>query len=309
MSRRAGVFVPLLKLALTVVVAGALLAGMLLPWIGGPAVAAQQSTSLLGDLPLELTNEPPAGNTVMLAANGEVITSFYEQNRAPVAADAIAEVMKQAMVAIEDARFYDHRGLDMQGTIRALVTNVAAGGVQEGGSTLTQQLVKQTLLQTADTPEERHSATEQTLGRKLREARFAMALEDVYTKDEILSRYLNIVYFGSNAYGVQPASRAFFGVDAADLTLTQAALLAGLVQSPSDDDPFTNPEGATVRRNQVLTRMAAQGYISQVEAAEAKAAPLGLAPTPAPRRGCVEAGVGASPSGAAFASAASTSVM
>ena len=120
-----------------------------------------------------------------------------------------------------------------------------------------------------------------------------MALEDVYTKDEMLTRYLNIVYFGSNAYGVQPASRAFFGVDAADLTLTQAALLAGLVQSPSDDDPFTNPEGATVRRNQVLTRMAAQGYISQVEAAEAKAAPLGLAPRPAPRRGCVEASVGA----------------
>src|SRR5688572_17059253 len=92
-------------LALSVVLAGALLAGMLLPWIGGPAVAAQQSTSLLGDLPLELTDEPPAGNTVMLAANGEVITSFYEQNRAPVAADAVAEVMKQAMVAIEDARF------------------------------------------------------------------------------------------------------------------------------------------------------------------------------------------------------------
>ena len=293
MDRRAGTFVTVLKLALTVVVAGALLAGMVLPWIGGPAVAAQRSTSLLGDLPLELTDEPPAGNTVMLAANGEVITSFYEQNRAPVASEAIAEVMKQAMVAIEDARFYEHRGLDMQGTIRALVTNVAAGGVQEGGSTLTQQLVKQTLLQTAATPEERHSATEQTVGRKLREARFAMALEEVYGKDEILTRYLNIVYFGRNAYGVQPAAQAFFGVDAAELTLTQAALLAGLVQSPSDDDPFTNPEGATVRRNQVLTRMAAQGYLSEVEAAEAKAAPLGLAPAPAPRRGCVQASVGA----------------
>src|SRR4029450_1435033 len=103
MSRRAGVFVPLLKLVLTVVVAGALLAGMLLPWIGGPPVAPQQSTSLLGDLPLELTDEPPAGNTVMLAADGEVITSFYEQNRAPVEPEAIADVMKHAMVAIEDA--------------------------------------------------------------------------------------------------------------------------------------------------------------------------------------------------------------
>ncbi|GAA3158245.1 transglycosylase/D,D-transpeptidase PonA2 [Blastococcus jejuensis] len=283
----------LLKLAVTVVVAGALLAGMLLPWVGGPALAAQQSTSLLGDLPLELTDEPPAGNTVMLAANGEVITSFYEQNRDPVASEDIADVMKHAMVAIEDARFYEHRGLDLQGTLRALVTNVAAGGVQEGGSTLTQQLVKQTLLQTADTPEERRSATEQTLGRKLREARFAMALEEVYSKDELLTRYLNIVYFGGNAYGVQPAARALFGVDAADLTLTQAALLAGLVQSPSDDDPFSNPEGATIRRNQVLGRMAEQGYITPDEAAEAKAAPLALTPEPAPRRGCVEASVGA----------------
>jgi membrane peptidoglycan carboxypeptidase len=293
MDRRLSTLVTVLKLAVTVVVAGALLAGMLLPWVGGPALAAQQSTSLLGDLPLELTDEPPAGNTVMLAANGEVITSFYAENRAPVAADQIADVMKQAMVAIEDARFYEHRGLDVQGTIRALVTNLAAGGVQEGGSTLTQQLVKQTLLQTADTPEERHSATEQTLGRKLREARFAMALEEIYTKDEILSRYLNIVYFGRNAYGVQPAARALFGVDASALTLTQAALLAGLVQSPADDDPVTNPEGATIRRNQVLGRMAAQGYITPEAAAEAKAAPLGLAVSPPPRRGCVQASVGA----------------
>ena len=166
-----------------------------------------------------------------------------------------------------------------------MLTNLAAGGVQEGGSTLTQQLVKQTLLQTADTPEERAAADEQTLGRKLREARLALALEDTYSKDELLTRYLNIVYFGQNAYGVQPAARAFFGVDASALTLTQAALLAGLVQSPSDDDPFTDPEGATVRRNQVLTRMAAQGYITPAERDAAIAAPLGLAPGPGPAAG------------------------
>src|SRR3712207_3564689 len=205
----------LLKLAATVVVAGVLVAGLVFPWVGGPAVAAQQSTSLLGDLPTELTVDAPPANTVLLAANGEVITSFYEENRAPVPSDGIAEVMKQAMVAIEDARFYEHHGLDVQGTTRALLTNIAAGGVQEGGSTLTQQLVKQTLLQTADTPEERRAATEQTVGRKLREARLALALEDAYTKDELLTRYLNIVYFGQNAYGVQPAAQAFFGVDAA----------------------------------------------------------------------------------------------
>ena len=165
--------------------------------------------------------------------------------------------------------------------------------MQEGGSTLTQQLVKQTPLQSADSNEGRNAATEQTLARKIREARLALALEDTYSKDELLTRYLNIVYFGLNAYGIQPAARAFFGVDASALTLTQAALLAGLVQSPRDDDPFVNPEAATIRRNQVLDRMAAQGYITPAEEAAAAAAPLGLAPAPAPRRGCVDASVGA----------------
>src|SRR3954463_8473189 len=246
----------LLKLLSTIVVAGVLLAGLLFPWIGGPALGAQRSTGLLGDPPVELTEEPPAPNTVMLAADGEVITQFYEQNRAPVAGDQIAEVMKQAMVAIEDARFYEHHGLDVQGTLRALVRNISSGGVQEGGSTLTQQLVKQTLLQTADTPEEQFAAVEQTVGRKLREAQLALALEDQYSKDEILARYLDIVYFGQNAYGIQPAARAFFGVDAGALSLTQAALLAGLVQSPAHDDPFTDPEAAAARRDEVLSRMA-----------------------------------------------------
>jgi membrane peptidoglycan carboxypeptidase len=200
--------------------------------------------------------------------------------------------MKQAMVAIEDARFYEHNGLDVQGTLRALVKNIAAGEVQEGGSTLTQQLVKQTLLQSAHTPQEAAAAIEESVGRKLREARLALAMEDTYSKDEILTRYLNIVYFGHNAYGIQAAARAFFGIDAAALNLPQAALLAGLVQSPTHDDPFVTPEGATIRRNQVLARMAAQGYITPEALDAAVAAPLGLAPAPAPRRGCAEASVG-----------------
>src|SRR3954451_10288226 len=283
----------LLKLLSTIVVAGVLLAGLLFPWIGGPALGAQRSTGLLGEPPVELTDEPPPGNSVMLAADGEVMTQFYDQNRAPVAHDQIAEVMKQAMVAIEDARFYEHHGLDVQGTVRALLTNIASGGVEEGGSTLTQQLVKQTLLQTASTPEERGAAVEQTVGRKLREARLALALEDEYSKDEILTRYLDIVYFGQNAYGILPAARTFFGVDASALTLPQAALLAGLVQSPTHFDPFLDPDAATKRRNVVLSRMADQGYITHQQATETSAAPLGLSPAPAPPRGCVQATVGA----------------
>jgi membrane peptidoglycan carboxypeptidase len=292
MEKRASTFRTLCVLALSIVLAGTLLAGLLMPWLGGPALAAQQSTSFLGDPPEELTDHPPPANTTVLAANGELITSFYRENRAPVAGDQIAEVMRQAIVAIEDARFYEHGGVDVQGIVRALVANLAAGEVMEGGSTLTQQLVKQTLLQSTDDPAEREAAIEQTVGRKLREARLALDLEDRYAKDELLTRYLNIVYFGQNAYGVQPAARAYFGVDASALTLTQAALLAGLVQSPSDDDPFVNPEAATIRRNRVLDRMAEQGYITPEQEAEATLAPLGLAPAPAPRRGCVEASVG-----------------
>ena len=144
--------VPSRKLAATIVVAGALLAGLLLPWVGGTGLVARNSASLLDALPVELTDKTPAGNSRVLAADGSLITNFYENNRTPVASDQIADVMKQALVDIEDSRFYDHNGLDVQGTLRALVTNVAAGSVQEGGSTLTQQLVKQTLLQTATTP-------------------------------------------------------------------------------------------------------------------------------------------------------------
>ena len=197
-----------LKLGLTIAVAGSLVAGLMLPWVAGPAVAAQQGTSLLGDPPDELTDEQPAGNTVVLAADGTPITYFYDENRQPVASDQIADVMKDALVSIEDARFFQHNGLDVQGTARALVKNVVAGTVQEGGSTLTQQLVKQTLLQTATSTEAGEAAIERSVARKLREARLALALEGLYDKDELLTRYLNIVYFGRNAYGVQAAASA-----------------------------------------------------------------------------------------------------
>ena len=248
-------------LALTVVVAGALLAGLLLPWVGGPALVAQQSTSLLGDPPLELTDEPPAGQhrDAGRQRRGDHAPSTRRTGRRSRATQ-IAEVMKQAMVAIEDARFYEHGGLDVQGTLRALVTNVAAGEVQEGGSTLTQQLVKQTLLQSADTargarrppPSRRSAASSARRGWRWR-WRTPTARTSCSPATSTSSTS------GRTPTAIQPAARAFFGVDASALTLTQAALLAGLVQSPSDDDPFTNPEGATIRRNQVLDRMADAG--------------------------------------------------
>jgi membrane peptidoglycan carboxypeptidase len=291
-AHRPRVIATLAKLAVAVALAGVLLAGMLLPVVGGAGLAARSSAGLLEALPVELTDQTPSGNTVVTAADGTPITNFYENNRTPVTADQIAPVMQQAIVAIEDSRFYDHNGIDVQGTLRALAANVAAGGVAEGGSTLTQQLVKQTLLQTADTPEERAAATEQTVGRKLREARLALALEETYAKEEILTRYLNIAYFGAGAYGIQAAAQRYFSVSAAALTLTQAATLAGLVQSPADDDPLANPDAATARRDVVLNRMAQVGAITTQERDQAVAAPLTTAPTPPPPNGCAAAATG-----------------
>jgi membrane peptidoglycan carboxypeptidase len=274
-------------LIVAVPVAGALIAGMLLPWVVGPGLAARSTANLLSPLPTELAEGTLAGNTVVLAADGSLITFFYRNNRTPVAADQIAEIMKQALVDIEDARFYDHKGLDVEGTLRALAHNVAAGSVVEGGSTITQQLVKQSLLQAAVTPEERAEATEESVARKLREARLALALEQQHSKSEILTRYLNIVYFGRGAYGIQAAAQRYFSVNAADLTLPQAAMLAGLVQTPANDDPLTNPEGAVERRNQVLQRMHTLGHISAQELADISAQPVAVAPSPPPPNGCV----------------------
>ncbi|KQS68708.1 penicillin-binding protein [Modestobacter sp. Leaf380] len=282
----------LAKLTATVVVAGALVAGMMLPFVGGSGLVARNSASLLDALPVELTDQTPNGNTTVLAADGQVLTQFYENNRTPVTADQISPVMKQAIVDIEDSRFYEHNGLDVQGTLRALAANVAAGGVAEGGSTLTQQLVKQTLLQTADTPEEAAAADEQTVGRKLREARLALALEETYSKDEILTRYLNIAYFGSGAYGIQAAAQRYFSVNAIDLDLAQASVLAGLVQSPTNDDPIANPEAGQARRDTVLNRMHDLEHITDQELADTTAAPIAVVPGQNPPNGCIDSSIG-----------------
>ena len=281
-----------LLLFVAVPLAGVLIAGLVSPWIVGSGLVARSSADLLTPLPSALGDSVLPGNTVVLAADGSVLTYFYRENRTPVSSDRIAPVMKQALVDIEDARFYEHHGIDLEGTARALVSNLIAGGVREGGSTLTQQLVKQTLLQTAASAEDRQAATEQSIGRKLREARLALAMEERYTKDEILTRYLNLVYFGEGAYGVEAAARRYFGVAAADLDVLQAATLAGLVQTPTADNPVTDPVRATVRRNQVLQRMHTQGHLSAADLASLTTQPMATAPTPSPPNGCVGAVLG-----------------
>ncbi|WP_345401392.1 transglycosylase domain-containing protein [Nonomuraea salmonea] len=195
--------------------------------MSGGGLAAKNAVNTFVDLPPAPREEQLAQVTRLLDRNGRPFAQFYEANRTTVRLGSVAPVMRQAIVAIEDARFYEHGGLDVRGTLRALLTNTQAGGIRQGGSSLTQQLVKNILVESARTDAERDKARAPNLARKINELRLALALERKYRKDEILERYLNIAYFGAGAHGVQAAARRFFSTSAARLTLTQAATLAG----------------------------------------------------------------------------------
>lgn len=274
---------------------GVLFAGLALPVVAGLGLTARESADTFADLPADLEPGPMAQTSYLFDAESDRLATFYEENRIPVGLDAIAPVMKDAILAIEDDRFYDRGPIDIQGTLRAFLRNVEAGATQGGGSTLTQQYVKQVRISQATTPEEvqevQASSGVEGYRRKLEELRMAVQVEQELSKDEILERYLNIAYFGSGAYGVEAAARTYFSTSAAELTLTQAALLAGVVQQPNAYDPTNDPEAALGRRNVVLNRMAATGRSTEQEAAEARRTDLGLNPTPTPN-GCVNSYAG-----------------
>ncbi len=200
--------------------------------------------------------------------------------------------MKLAIVSIEDKRFADHNGVDLQGTLTGLFGYLRAADDTRGGSTIEQQYVKNyNLLVMAQTDAERRAAVETTPARKLREMRMALALDKALSKPEILTRYLNLVSFGNGAYGVQDAARTYFGIDAGDLNWQQAALLAGMVQSTSALNPYTNPDAALARRNLVLDTMIENLPDKADELRAAKAQPLGILPRPDTLpQGCIAAG-------------------
>lgn len=279
---RAGFVATIVRLS---VVAGVLVAAMIVPAAAIVAVSTSRATTEILNMPLEVEDRATPQTSRLLAADGSLIAYFYDENREDVALNNIAPVMQQAILAIEDDRFYDHGAIDIEGTFRALVNNASEGQTQ-GGSTITQQLVKLTLLQQASTDEERKAAVEQSVSRKVRELKIAIDFEKKYTKDEILERYLNIAYYGDGAYGIAAAARHFFSVEPADLTTAQAATLAGLVKNPVAFDPNTYPERALQRRNTVLVVMERQGKISSSESTALQASDLGLKITEFPN-GCV----------------------
>ncbi len=211
--------------------------------------------------------EPPSQATRIYAANGELIASLYRENRQIVSLADIPPVLRQAVLASEDERFFTHRGIDPRGMVRAMWRNVREGELVEGGSTITMQLARTLFL-----------SQERTVTRKISEVMLAIEIERRLTKEEILERYLNQIYFGRGAYGVEMAARVYFGKSVKAITLPEAALLAGLVRAPSIYDPYRNFRLAKQQQEIVLARMAASGHVSTDEAARARAAQLTLAP-------------------------------
>ncbi|GAA4797304.1 transglycosylase domain-containing protein [Streptomyces ziwulingensis] len=275
------------------VLAGAVLAGIALPAVGALGLAAKGSVESFDELPANMKTPPLSQRTSILDAKGGTIATVYSRDRTVVGLKQISPYLQKAIVAIEDSRFYQHGAVDLKGVLRALNKNARSGGVSEGASTLTQQYVKNVFVEEAgDDPTKVAQATQQTIGRKIRELKYAIQVEEELGKKKILENYLNITFFGQQAYGVEAAAQRYFSKHAKDLTLPESALLAGIVQSPSRYDPVNDEAEATKRRNTVLERMAEVGDISRAESAEARRAPLGLKVSQ-PKNGCITAVSGA----------------
>jgi penicillin-binding protein 1A len=206
----------------------------------------------------------PLRSTRVFARDGQLLANLYHENRIWVSLDHVPAVVRDAFIATEDARFYQHHGIDLGGIARAAWADYHHQHLQ-GASTITQQLARALFL-----------SNEVSISRKIQEALLAMEIERYYTKDEILERYLNLIYLGSGAYGVQAAAHTYFGTDVANLTLAQAAILAGLPAAPSDYSPYVSLDHAKARQAHVLDRMVASGFITQDQADQARDAPLGL---------------------------------
>jgi len=252
-------------------VGGILSAGFAAPFVGVTAALTRASAELFEELPSDFNVQQPSQISTLLAADGTEITKFYAENRIVVPLSSISVNMQNAIVAVEDQRFYQHQGVDPTGMVRALVSN-NAGGSRQGASTLTQQYVRNTLIETGlknDDHKIIKDATESTVARKLREMKFALSLEQKYSKQQILEGYLNIAAFSPSTYGVEASSLHYFNKHAKDLTVAEAALLAGTTNAPSAYDPKSQPELAKNRRDWVLAKMLEEKFITKQQYDEA----------------------------------------
>ena len=284
--------VTVIKLAWCCLLASVVAAGLMFPVVGGFGLMSNRASDVVANGSAQLVEGEVPGVSTMVDAKGNVIAWLYSQRRFEVPGDQIANTMKLAIVSIEDKRFAEHNGVDWKGTLTGLSGYMSGNADTRGGSTIEQQYVKNyQLLVIAQTDAEKRAAVETTPARKLREIRMALTLDKTFTKPDILTRYLNLVSFGNNAFGIQDAAQTYFGINASELNWQQAALLAGMVQSTSTLNPYTNPDGALERRNTVLDTMI-ENIPQEAEALRAaKAEPLGILPQPQEiPRGCIAAG-------------------
>jgi membrane peptidoglycan carboxypeptidase len=275
------------RIVVMAAVAALLIAGAAVPVVGLVGIAARDVANTFNTLPVGTLGAAPS-RSVIYSSDGRVITYLYPNHiyRVPIDYSQIAPVMRDAIVAIEDSTFFQQGALDPRGTLRALLHNSGGGGLQ-GASTLAQQYVKNVRVLQAQTKAERNDATYPTLQRKIQQLRLAANIEHEMTPNQLLAAYLNVAYFNNSAYGIQVAAEVYFSVPASQLTLTQAALLAGIVQSPTTYNPVQNPANALQRRAEVLTRMWQLHYISNATRLAADKAPLGLKLSYAPvAQGC-----------------------
>ncbi|MFE7132666.1 transglycosylase domain-containing protein [Streptomyces sp. NPDC057638] len=275
------------------VLAGTVLAGIALPAVGALGLAAKGTVKGFDEIPSNMKRPPLSQRTTILDAKGDLLATVFYRDRSVKPLTEISPHMQKAIIAIEDSRFYEHGAIDLKGVLRALNKNATSGGVAQGASTLTQQYVKNVFVEEAgNDPDKFALATQQTLGRKIQELKYAIQVEEELGKKKILENYLNITFFGQQAYGVEAAAKRYFSRSAKELNLEESAMLAGLVQSPSRYDPVNDSEEATKRRNVVLQRMAEVGHITQAEADRAAANPIQLRVSK-PKNGCITAVKGA----------------
>jgi membrane peptidoglycan carboxypeptidase len=274
--RKTDTFFKLIGLCL---LAGILVAGVLFPVAGAVGLASNTASETVDSMSSELANVPPPLVTTITDSAGTPIATLYDQYRIPTASSQINDAMRWALISVEDKRFLDHHGVDWQGTLRAALSN-STGGETQGASTLDQQYVKNYLINVIYRNDEvgQRKAQEQSLARKIKEARIAIQLETKMTKDQVVTSYLNVVEFSRKIYGIGAAAQAYFNTTPEKLTVTQAALLAGMVNNPPFYDPWNHPLRATERRNLVLDRMVENQKLAAKDAERLKAEPLGVVP-------------------------------
>ncbi|MGF1427879.1 transglycosylase domain-containing protein [Kitasatospora sp. LaBMicrA B282] len=276
------------------ILSGVLVAGIALPAVGAIGLGAKDSVQGFDNIPDDFKTPTLSQASYILDSKGNQIAKVYagDRDRTILTQDQMSPLSREAQVDIEDARFFQHGAIDPKGVLRAIGKNASSGGDAEGASTLTQQYVKNVFVEEAgDDKTAVAAATQKSLGRKIKELKYAIQLEKDLTKDQILTNYLNITFFNHQAYGIEAAAERYFGKADKDLDVAQAALLAGMVQNPSAYDPLAHPKAAQNRRDTVINKMLQYKHITPDQAKAALASGLELNYQP-PQNGCITAGNG-----------------